>query len=151
MEIRVDPIRDPQVLALLNQHLQDMHANSPQESVHALDVSGLQQPSVTFWTVWQDEQLLGCGALKQLDGQLGEVKSMRTTRSARKQGVASALLEHIIADAKQRGLERLSLETGSMAFFSPAHHLYRRFGFIECGPFADYQLDPNSIFMTLAL
>ncbi len=148
MEIKVDPITHPQVLELLNQHLQDMNANSPEESVHALDVSGLLHPSVTFWTLWNKDQLLGCGALKRLDDQHGEIKSMRTANSARKQGVASTLLEYIIEHAKQQGYQRLSLETGTMAFFHPAHRLYQRYGFQECAPFSNYQLDPNSLFMT---
>ncbi len=148
MEIKVDPITHPQVLELLNQHLQDMNSNSPEESVHALDVSGLQHPSVTFWTLWNNDQLLGCGALKRLDDQHGEIKSMRTATSARKQGIASKLLAHIIEHAKQQGYQRLSLETGSMEFFHPAHRLYQSYGFAECGPFGDYQLDPYSLFMT---
>ncbi|WP_456295091.1 GNAT family N-acetyltransferase [Vibrio sp. AK197] len=151
MEIKTDPLTHPQVLELLQQHLNDMNSNSPEESVHALDVSGLKHPSVTFWTVWEDEQLLGCGALKQLDQHHGEIKSMRTTALARKQGVASKLLEHIIEHAKGEGYQRLSLETGSMAFFSPARRLYHRYRFNECEPFGDYQLDPYSLFMTREL
>ncbi|MEK2103887.1 GNAT family N-acetyltransferase, partial [Vibrio parahaemolyticus] len=140
-----------QVLALLEEHLQDMYATSPPESVHALDVSKLKLPSITFWTGWDGEQLLGCVAMSQLEDGHAELKSMRTTPSARKQGVASRLLNHVIEQAKHQGIQRLSLETGSMAFFEPAHRLYEKHGFVYCEPFGDYQPDPNSRFMTLAL
>ncbi|MDF4797644.1 GNAT family N-acetyltransferase, partial [Vibrio parahaemolyticus] len=137
--------------ALLEEHLQDMYATSPPESVHALDVSKLKLPSITFWTGWDGEQLLGCVAMSQLEDGHAELKSMRTTPSARKQGVASRLLNHVIEQAKHQGIQRLSLETGSMAFFEPAHRLYEKHGFVYCEPFGDYQPDPNSRFMTLAL
>ncbi|MCG6492620.1 GNAT family N-acetyltransferase [Vibrio parahaemolyticus] len=139
------------MLALLEEHLQDMYATSPPESVHALDVSKLKLPSITFWTGWDGEQLLGCVAMSQLEDGHAELKSMRTTPSARKQGVASRLLNHVIEQAKHQGIQRLSLETGSMAFFEPAHRLYEKHGFVYCEPFGDYQPDPNSRFMTLAL
>nr|WP_274616634.1 GNAT family N-acetyltransferase [Vibrio parahaemolyticus] len=136
---------------MLEEHLQDMYATSPPESVHALDVSKLKLPSITFWTGWDGEQLLGCVAMSQLEDGHAELKSMRTTPSARKQGVASRLLNHVIEQAKHQGIQRLSLETGSMAFFEPAHRLYEKHGFVYCEPFGDYQPDPNSRFMTLAL
>ncbi|EGR0066560.1 GNAT family N-acetyltransferase [Vibrio parahaemolyticus] len=151
MRIEIDDLERPQVLALLEEHLQDMYATSPPESVHALDVSKLKLPSITFWTGWDGEQLLGCVAMSQLEDGHAELKSMRTTPSARKQGVASRLLNHVIEQAKHQGIQRLSLETGSMAFFEPAHHLYEKHGFVYCEPFGDYQPDPNSRFMTLAL
>jgi putative acetyltransferase len=128
-----------------------MHELSPPASVHALDLSALRQPDVTFWTVWDDGALLGCGALKQLTPMHGEVKSMRTPQALRRRGAARAVLTHIIAEARSRGYRRLSLETGSMDAFKPAHMLYERFGFSFCGPFADYKADPNSIFMSLEL
>ncbi|EGQ9597825.1 GNAT family N-acetyltransferase [Vibrio parahaemolyticus] len=151
MRIEIDDLERPQVLALLEEHLQDMFATSPPESVHALDVSKLKLPSITFWTGWDGEQLLGCVAMSQLEDGHAELKSMRTTPSARKQGVASRLLNHVIEQAKHQGIQRLSLETGSMAFFEPAHRLYEKHGFVYCEPFGDYQPDPNSRFMTLAL
>ncbi|CAI2342512.1 GNAT family N-acetyltransferase [Vibrio parahaemolyticus] len=151
MRIEIDDLERPQVLALLEEHLQDMYATSPPESVHALDVSKLKLPSITFWTGWDGEQLLGCVAMSQLEDGHAELKSMRTTPSARKQGVASRLLNHVIEQAKHQGIQRLSLETGSMAFFEPAHRLYEKHGFSYCEPFGDYQPDPNSRFMTLAL
>ncbi|EGQ8506024.1 TPA: GNAT family N-acetyltransferase [Vibrio parahaemolyticus] len=151
MRIEIDDLERPQVIALLEEHLQDMYATSPPESVHALDVSKLKLPSITFWTGWDGEQLLGCVAMSQLEDGHAELKSMRTTPSARKQGVASRLLNHVIEQAKHQGIQRLSLETGSMAFFEPAHRLYEKHGFVYCEPFGDYQPDPNSRFMTLAL
>ncbi|HCH4699154.1 TPA: GNAT family N-acetyltransferase [Vibrio parahaemolyticus] len=151
MRIEIDDLERQQVLALLEEHLQDMYATSPPESVHALDVSKLKLPSITFWTGWDGEQLLGCVAMSQLEDGHAELKSMRTTPSARKLGVASRLLNHVIEQAKHQGIQRLSLETGSMAFFEPAHRLYEKHGFVYCEPFGDYQPDPNSRFMTLAL
>ncbi|HCG6532602.1 TPA: GNAT family N-acetyltransferase [Vibrio parahaemolyticus] len=151
MRIEIDNLERQQVLALLEEHLQDMYATSPPESVHALDVSKLKLPSITFWTGWDGEQLLGCVAMSQLEDGHAELKSMRTTPSARKQGLASRLLNHVIEQAKHQGIQRLSLETGSMAFFEPAHRLYEKHGFACCEPFGDYQPDPNSRFMTLAL
>lgn len=151
MRIEIDNLERPQVIALLEEHLQDMYATSPPESVHALDVSKLKLPSITFWTGWDGEQLLGCVAMSQLEDGHAELKSMRTTPSARKQGVASRLLNHVIEQAKHQGIQRLSLETGSMAFFEPAHRLYEKHGFAYCEQFGDYQPDPNSRFMTLVL
>ncbi len=151
MEIRVDDLSHPAVLALLASHLAAMAEVSPPESRHALDVSGLRGPGLTFWTVWDREQLLGCGALKALDSTHGELKSMRTAPGQERRGVASTLLRHLIDEARRRGYRRLSLETGSMTYFEPAHRLYRKFGFVDCGPFGGYRLDPNSVFMTMPL
>lgn len=128
-----------------------MHELSPPESVHALDVTGLQRPEVTFWSVRDEDRLLGCGALKELDSEHGEVKSMRTPQSLRRRGAGRAVLKHIIEEARRRGYKRLSLETGSMEAFRPAWRLYESVGFRYCGPFADYKPDPNSVFMTLEL
>ncbi|MCD4853559.1 GNAT family N-acetyltransferase [Arthrobacter sp. AK01] len=143
-----DPAR-PDVHQLLSEHLADMFATSPAESVHALDHSALSHESITFWTAREDGVLLGCGALKTLSNGHAEIKSMRTTASARGRGVATLLLEHIVAEARSRSLERLSLETGTEDYFAPARRLYARHGFTECPPFADYTLDPNSVFMEL--
>jgi putative acetyltransferase len=123
----------------------------PPESRHALNLDGLRKPDITFWSVWQGHELAGCGALKQLDAEHGEVKSMRTAKAHLRQGVAGMLLERIISEAKRRGYRRLSLETGSMPYFEPARRLYRKFGFTICPPFAGYFEDPNSVFMTKEL
>ena len=151
MDIRIDDLSGPEVKRILTDHLEDMFATSPPECVFALDLEGLKKPNITFWTVWEDSQLLGCGALKTLDGTHGEIKSMRTTSAARNKGVASTLLRHILDTAKQKGLNKISLETGSQDFFEPARKLYAKHDFSECGPFSDYKLDPYSVFMTRAL
>lgn len=145
-----DPAR-PDILALLEEHLRDMHALSPPESVHALDVGRLKQPDVTFWSVRDGDQLLGCGALKELSPAHGEVKSMRTPQALRGRGAGRAVLTTIVDEARRRGYRRLSLETGTAAAFEPACRLYASFGFTDCGPFGDYRLDPHSRYMTLAL
>ncbi|WP_394552772.1 GNAT family N-acetyltransferase [Agromyces sp. MMS24-JH15] len=144
-------LADPRVLRLLADHLADMHATSPAESVHALDVSGLQDARVTFWTIAAGDDLLGCVALKELEPGHGELKSMRTDAAARGRGLGALLLEHVLDEAHRRGYRRLSLETGSQEFFVPARTLYAKYGFAECGPFADYVLDPHSVFMTREL
>lgn len=145
-----DPRRDD-VVALLVEHLADMHATSPAESVHALDVDALAGPDITFVTAREGAQLLGCGALKGLTADHGEIKSMRTTSAARGRGVATDILGWLLAEARARGMSRVSLETGTQDYFAAAHRLYERHGFADCGPFGDYALDPNSRFMTLAL
>ena len=151
MEIAIDDPARPDVRALLAEHLADMHATSPAESVHALDVAGLLVPEVTFWTARAAGALLGCGALKELGSDHGEVKSMRTADAARGKGVATAILRHLLAEAAARGYTRVSLETGSQEFFEPARRLYLRHGFTLCGPFGDYLPDPNSTFLTREL
>lgn len=151
LAIEIDNLTRPEVAALLEAHLEVMRAVSPPGSVHALDLDALRAPEVTFWTVRVGGELLGCGALKELDPAHGEIKSMHTAAAARGRGVARLLLEHIVAEARWRGYRRLSLETGSTPDFAAAHALYRGFGFAECGPFADYAPDPFSLFMTLEL
>ena len=141
----------PGVIALLQDHLDQMAGTAPPESRHALDLTGLQQPSVHFYAAWSGESVAGCGAFKQLDAHHAEVKSMKTSTEFLRQGIARAMLNHLVAEAKQRGITRLSLETGSMSFFDPARALYAGYGFVECAPFGDYKLDPNSVFMTLTL
>lgn len=154
MKIIEDNLQGEAVLALLREHLDDMYATSPPESVHALDISELRQPHITFWSIWETQdpnnQLAGCVALKEHNSELCEIKSMRTAKTHHRKGVASALLRHIITTAQQRGYQRISLETGVEDYFTAARQLYRKFGFKECEPFADYQPDPNSVFMTLA-
>ena len=137
--------------ALLREHLDDMHRLSPPESVHAFDIERLRQPGVTFWSVWSGARLLGCGALRELTPEHGEVKSMRTATAHRRSGAGRAVLAHIMDEARRRAYRRLSLETGSMPAFAPAHRLYESFGFTYCGPFGDYVADPNSVFMTRSL
>ena len=151
LRIEADDLSRPAIHDLLNEHLQSMHALSPPESVHALDLDKLRKPGITFWSAWEGEDLLGCGALKELDRTHGEVKSMRTPAALRRRGAGRAILTHIIEVARARDYERLSLETGSMDAFRPAWTLYESFGFARCGPFAGYAEDPNSVFMTLRL
>lgn len=151
IRIELDDLSRRQVHDLLEEHLAHMHEVSPPESVHALDLEKLRQPEITFWTAWDGPVLLGCGALKELTPTHGEVKSMRTPGALRGRGAGRALLAHIVAQARQRGYKRLSLETGPHATFEPAHKLYRNFGFTACGPFADYVDDPHSVFMALEL
>ena len=151
MEIRVDDLQGDEVISLLREHKADLAQHSPPESCHALDLDGLRAADVTFWSVWQAGELVGCGALKELDPAHGEIKSMRTVRGHARKGVATRLMRHILQEARGRQYRRLSLETGSMAVFEPARALYARFGFEPCGPFADYVEDPYSMFMTIAL
>jgi putative acetyltransferase len=151
MDIRIDDLRGPEIRALLQDHLAEMHRNSPPQSVHALDLDGLRTPEVTFWTAWSGEDLMGCGALKELEPTHGEVKSMRTAPAFRRQGVGKAMLTQIIREAEARSYHRLSLETGSMEAFLPARELYESFGFSYCSPFAEYVLDDNSVFLTRVL
>lgn len=151
MEIKVDDPRHPQITALLQEHLQSMESVSPPESMHALDTDALCLDEITFCGAWQGELLAGCGALKELDAYHAEIKSMRTANDFLHQGVATRLLEYLLQIAQARGYRRLSLETGSMAYFDPARKFYARHGFIDCPPFAEYVEDPNSVFMTRQL
>ena len=151
MEIRLDDLGGAEIRALLAEHLRNMHQLSPPDSVHALDLTALLKPDITFWTVWSDRELLGCGALKELTPEHGEIKSMRTATAHRRKGVGRTMLQHIMAEARRRSYVRLSLETGSMAAFEPARRLYESFGFTYCPPFADYAEDPNSVFLTRTL
>ena len=151
MRVEIDDPERPDVYALLEEHLRSMYELSPPESVHALDVSRLKGPDITFWSVRDGDTLLGCGALKELDPEHGEVKSMRTPQALRRRGAGRAVLIQILSEARLRGYKRLSLETGSMDAFLPAQKLYESFGFTYCGPFGDYKPDPYSVFMTLKL
>lgn len=137
--------------SLLNEHILSMREHSPLESKHALDLEGLRKPDITFWSAWQDGELVGCGALQELTNHHGEIKSMRTSSAHLRKGVARKLLLHIIEEAKQRGYRRLSLETGTMKAFEPARRLYLNLGFQYCKPFSEYIDDPNSAFMTREL
>jgi putative acetyltransferase len=151
MDIRIDDLSGLAVCRLVQEHLQTMASLSPPESVHALGLEALRKPDITFWSVWQNSELLGCGALKELDPRHGEIKSMRTASMHLRKGVAARLMGHILDEARRRSYRRLSLETGSMETFAPARQLYTRFGFKLCGPFADYVEDPHSVFMTREL
>ena len=151
MDIKIDDLQGTEIYELLQEHLQSVALHSPPESVHALDIKALRKPEITFWTVWESGELLGCGALKELDTQHAEIKSMRTSSSYLRKGVAKNLLNHILEEARRRGYRRLSLETGSMKAFEPARRLYAGFGFTYCEPFADYVEDPYSVFMTREL
>ena len=154
LALTLDDLSDPRIAEFLEQHLADMRSVSPPESVHALDLDRLRQPGIWFWSAWSGgpkNTLAGTGALKQIDATHGEIKSMRTALGMRGRGVATAILTHLLQEARRLGWSRVSLETGSQAFFEPARSLYRRHGFEPCGPFEGYQLDPNSVFMTRTL
>ena len=155
MDLRLDDLRHPDVIALLQEHLDWMHRTSPPESVHALDMDQLRQPNIAFWSAWltgaDGDMLVGTGALKRLDAGHAELKSMRTSTRHRGRGIARQLLNHLLQEARARGFARVSLETGTQPFFEPARQLYLQNGFVECGPFADYCLDPYSFFMTRTL
>lgn len=149
--LKIGLLRDTQVVGLLKEHHNDMLNHSPPESVHALDLTKLEDKSISFITLWKDNTLLTMGAYKQLDIAHVELKSMRTCEHAKNQGFAQVLLNEIIKLCRQNGVQRISLETGTAAAFEPAHRLYSKFGFIECPPFGDYQHDPYSQFMTYAI
>lgn len=151
MRIEVDNLSRLQVHALLQEHLSNMYELSPPEQVFALDLTQLRAPDITFWTVWDEQNLVGCGALKELSPTHGEIKSMRTPAAARGRGAGRAVLEHIVSVARQRKYELLSLETGTHVAFEPAHSLYRSQGFEVSGPFGSYLPDPHSVFMALRL
>lgn len=149
--IRPGDFSDPRVVALLTLHFTENRAVTPAGSAHVLDLSAMQVPEISFWTIWDTDSLLGMGALKRMSAGDGEIKSMRTTNEAKRRGVASVMLRHIIDAARKDGLARLFLETGSFDYFRPARELYARHGFAECAPFAGYKPDPNSTFMMLTL
>jgi putative acetyltransferase len=150
-DIRRGDLSDARIVSLLRHHFDTCHEVTPKCSAHVFTVSQLQAPGIDFWAAWQGETLLGVGAMKPLDAAHGEVKSMHTAGPARRQGVGGLILRHIIATARARGIARLSLETGSFAYFAPAVTLYRAHGFTDCPPFGDYRPDPNSLFLTLEI
>ena len=149
--IVTDDLAGPEIARFLDEHVREMLSITPPESKHALDLDGLRRPEVTFWSARDGDTVVGCAAIKRLDVNHAEVKSMRTTSARKRSGIASLLLEHIIAEARRMGFTRLSLETGAADFFLPARRLYEKFGFEYCGPFADYRPDPHSVFLTRAL
>jgi putative acetyltransferase len=149
--IKKDDLTGPEIRALLETHFAGMLANSPEGSCHFLDFDGLNAPDVTFWSIWDGDSLAGCGALKELDAEHGEIKSMRTHANHSRKGVGAMMLTHIISEARERGYRRLSLETGSTEAFIPALAMYEAHGFEFCPPFGEYVEDPFSRFMTLAI
>jgi putative acetyltransferase len=151
MHIEIDDLSKADIVALIREHLRSAALHSPPESIHALDLDGLRDPAITFWSARERGELMGCGALKELSKTHGEIKSMRTATAHQRKGVASKLLQHILDEAVRRGYERISLETGTMEAFAPARELYRRFGFEPCPPFAQYFEDPYSVCMTKVL
>lgn len=151
IRIRRADLDSPGFAALLEEHRAAMQSTAPAESQHALDLTGLRRPDVRVWVVYEGDELLGCGALQHLDERHAEIKSMRTARAHLRKGVARTMLQHLLAEARSGGYSRVSLETGSMAYFDAARRLYGAFGFVECAPFGKYTEDANSTFMTLEL
>jgi putative acetyltransferase len=151
LQIYEDDLTGEKIADFLREHLENMHEITPPESVHALELEELRSPNVTFWSAWEGDELLGCGALKELDAKTAEVKSMRTATTHRRKGVASKILEHMIQEAARRGYDCLNLETGSSPEFAAARALYIRHGFEYREPFGEYMDDPNSVFMTKKL
>ncbi len=151
MKIKLDNLKSDEIAQFLEAHLDDMRSVSPPDSKHALDIDALRSPGITFWSVYEGQKLVGCGALKEIDSLNGEIKSMRVCDSVRGTGLGSKILTHIIDAAKGRGYVTLKLETGSMRFFEPARKLYLKHGFNYCPPFGTYQPDPNSVFMELQI
>jgi putative acetyltransferase len=151
LRFELDDLTRPAIVTLLDEHLQDMYAVSPPESVHALDLDGLRGPGMSFWSAWEEKSLAGCGALKDHGDGMFELKSMRTAEGGRGRGVGSTVLVFLLEQARSRGATRVLLETGAEDFFAPARRLYERHGFVVRGPFADYTDDPNSVYMELVL
>ena len=151
MNIVDDGLDGPEIAALLREHVQGMFDTSPPDSIHTLSIDALRSPDMAVWSAWEGSELLGCGALKELDNNTGEIKSMRTADAHLGKGVAMQILQHIVKVSRQRGYRRLYLETGSAPAFQAAHSLYLKAGFSYCGPFADYSDDSFSRFMVLPL
>jgi putative acetyltransferase len=151
MQIREDDLSGPEIARLLERHLAHMAEHTPAESIYALDLDALRAPDITFWSAWEEGELVGCGALRELALDHGEIKSMHAAQERRGEGIGKRIVAFIIDEAQRRGYARLSLETGSMAGFEPARRLYAGFGFAPCGPFGDYAFDANSVYMTRTL
>ena len=150
-EIKLDDLSGEAVKKLLQIHLENAAKHSPEEAIFALDLDALKLPEISFWTVWENDQILACGALKQLNKNHAEIKSMHTLEKSRGKGVASKLLSHILKQAQLKDISQISLETGTAIAYSSAHRLYKKFGFSECQPFDDYEESPHSLYMTLEL
>ena len=140
---------NPEVNELLNKHFIELRSVSPAGSTHVLDIAGLKDPSIKFWSLWENNELVGCGALKFLEKHHGEFKSIRVADKFRKQKFGNKIIYHLIDKSKQIGIKKLSVETGAGEFFAPARKLFKSFGFIECAPFAHYKEDPNSCYYSL--
>ena len=151
IDIRIDDLAGEATRTLIARHLDGMHDSSPPESVHALDADGLRHPAITFWSAWIDGELAGIGALRRIDAERGELKSMRVDDRFLGLGVGRAILRRIVTDARARGMTSLWLETGTTEDFVPARRLYASEGFVPCGPFEGYAEDPFSVFMTRTL
>lgn len=148
MEIKKDDLTGSETIALLERHMAEMEATTPPGSCNYLDLDGLRAPQVSFWSIWDGEKLVGCGALKELDPTHGEIKSMHAHSSARGKGVGEMMLNHILKTARARGYKHLSLETGAAKAFLPAQRLYEKYGFTRCPVFGDHKPNPNNICMT---
>ena len=138
----------PEVNELLIKHFVELKEASPEGSAHVLDIEGLQVPSIKFWSLWEDEHLMGCGALKFLEKNHGEFKSIRIHDNFRKKGNGINVVKHLITEAKKLNITKLSIETGAGKFFKPARKLFKKCGFENCGPFAHYKKDINSVYLT---
>lgn len=150
--VRIDraDLDDPDLETFLQAHLDDLAPTAPAESRHALDLDALRRPTIRLWVAQEGSEIVGTGALAALEPGHEELKSMRTHPARRGMGIASRLIAHLLADARSRGVRRVSLETGSMGFFAPARALYGKAGFVPCPPFGVYSNDPNSVYRTLA-
>ena len=142
---------NPEVNELLNKHFIELRSVSPEGSAHVLDITGLKDQSIKFWSLWDNNQLIGCGALKFLEKNHGEFKSIRVADKFRKSGIGEKIIEHLVEEAKKLEISKLSIETGAGDFFIPARKLFSKFGFKKCIPFAHYKEDPNSCYYTLDL
>lgn len=151
MNIIIDDLTSIETKELLKEHLLEMNEISPPESKHALDWKNLKQPDITFWSIWEEDQIAGFIALKKLSAEEAEIKSMRSSYNFRGQGVATRLLKHLLEEATKSRYQKISLETGSMEYFIAARKLYKKYGFKECKPFGSYKKDPNSVFMSKEL
>jgi putative acetyltransferase len=151
MDIKIDDLRGPEIAKLLQEHLDHMYSVSPAASVHALDIDALRHPDITFWSAWKDDELCGCGAIKKINAEHAELKSMRTANGYQRQGVALLILNTIVIEAKDRGYQKIYLETGAQNAFLPARTMYAKRGFKLCEPFQGYVYDVNSVFMSLDL
>ena len=151
LQVEIDDLSSSEIAQFLEDHITEMKSVSPPESKHALDLESLKARDITFWSVHRDGKLVGCGALKELNPEEGEIKSMRSSPESRGAGVGKFILSYIVDEAKKRGYCKVSLETGSMPFFLPARSLYEKFGFRQCEPFGNYMFDPNSVFYAYLL
>ena len=142
---------NPEVNELLNKHFIELRSVSPAGSTHVLDIDGLKDPSIKFWSLWENNKLIGCGALKFLEKDHGEFKSIRVADEFRKKGIGERIINHLIEEAKKLEISKLSIETGAGEFFAPARKLFNKFGFKKSEPFAHYKVDPNSCYFTLDL